>query len=329
MAFKMNPKSPALKSMSRYATPQAIKPAVTSPAKQTASQKKNLPEAIVKAIAAKSPAKQVGKDAGETAAFEKSKAIELRMEKKMEKATGNKKKQARIANRTNKKMARKVPRAKRRADNKGYDMENFDGTTTRLKGKNEKSSKSPAKQKNNTAKRKAEGVDPTKWVAGSTVNLVPSKKTLATRKITKPNNAVKKVVKKVVKKAVKKKVLKPTPFPTSSFGEDANFPTPPENKKKKPAKKNPNNRLGVHSVTSPAKQKVNRNDGVQVKEVPKVVGEEVKKATDFVGKEAKKVSKWGKKLFKKIGNIKLTKTKKEKLKKAEEKVSKLKTKTKQ
>ena len=221
MAFKMNPKSPALKSMGRYATPQAIKPAVTSPAKQTASQRKNLPEVIVKAIAAKSPAKQVGKDAGDTAAFEKSKAIELRMEKKMEKATGNKKKQARIANRTNKKMARKVPRAKRRADNKGYDMENFDGTTTRLKGKNEKSS------------------------------------------------------------------------------------------------------------NSPAKQKVNRDDGVQVKEVPKVVGEEVEKATKFVGKEAKKVSKWGKKLFKKIGNIKLTKTKKEKLKKAEEKVSKLKTKTKQ
>jgi hypothetical protein len=57
--------------------------------------------------------------------------------------------------------------------------------------------------------------------------------------------------------------------------------------------------------------------------VPKVVGEEVKKATDFVGKEAKKVSKWGKKLFKKIGNIKLTSTKKEKIKKAEEKLEKL------
>ena len=84
------------------------------------------------------------------------------------------------------------------------------------------------------------------------------------------------------------------------------------------------------AAKSPAKQaKVNRDDGVQVKEVPKVVGEEVEKATKFVGKEAKKVSKWGKKLFKKIGNIKLTKTKKEKLKKAEEKVSKLKTKTKQ
>tara|TARA_R110002050_G_scaffold171585_2_gene303675 strand:- start:11 stop:412 length:402 start_codon:yes stop_codon:yes gene_type:complete len=133
MAFKMNPKSPCLKSTGHYATPQAIKPAVTSPAKQTASQKKNLPEVIVKAIAAKSP----------------------------------------------------------------------------------------------------------------------------------------------------------------------------------------------------AKQKVNKDDGIQVKEVPKVVSEEVEKATKFVGKEAKKVGKWGKKLFKKIGNIKLTKTTKEKLEKAEEKVSKLKTKTKQ
>tara|TARA_R110001632_G_scaffold26942_4_gene72526 strand:- start:5565 stop:6191 length:627 start_codon:yes stop_codon:yes gene_type:complete len=65
MAFKMNPKSPCLKSTGHYATPQAIKPAVTSPTKQTSSQKKNLPEAIVKAIAAKSPAKQkVNKDDG-------------------------------------------------------------------------------------------------------------------------------------------------------------------------------------------------------------------------------------------------------------------------
>jgi predicted sugar kinase len=79
------------------------------------------------------------------------------------------------------------------------------------------------------------------------------------------------------------------------------------------------------AVTSPAKQKVNREDGVQVKEVPRVVEEEVKKAGKFVGKEAKKVGKW----FKKLGNISLTKTKKEKLKKAEEKVAKLKNKTKQ
>ena len=182
MAFKMNPKSPALKSMGRYATPQAIKPAVTS------------------------PAKQMGVDAGETAAFEKSKAIEERADAKMQKAKGNKNRQAQIIKNTRKKQAAQVPKAKKKAEQKGY--------------------------------------------------------------------------------------------------------------KKLPAK-------------SPAKQKVNRDDGVQVKEVPKVVGEEVEKATKFVGKEAKKVSKWGKKLFKKIGNIKLTKTKKEKLEKAEEKVSKLKTKTKQ
>ena len=188
MAFKMNPKSPALKSMGRYATPQAIKPAVTS------------------------PAKQMGVDPGETAAFEKSKAIELAAEEKMERAKGNKKKQAQIIKNTRKKQAAKVPKAKAKGNKEGY-----------------------------------------------------------------------------------------TPFGES---------------KKIPAK-------------SPAKQKVNRDDGVQVKEVPKVVGEEVEKATKFVGKEAKKVSKWGKKLFKKIGNIKLTKTKKEKLEKAEEKVSKLKTKTKQ
>jgi len=59
MAFKMNPKSPTLKSVGRYAAPRGIQQAAASPAKQTASQKKNLPEVIVKAIAAKSPAKQV------------------------------------------------------------------------------------------------------------------------------------------------------------------------------------------------------------------------------------------------------------------------------
>jgi hypothetical protein len=77
------------------------------------------------------------------------------------------------------------------------------------------------------------------------------------------------------------------------------------------------------SSNSPAKQKVNRDDGVQVKEVPKVVGEEVKKATDFVGKEGKKA--WGflKRTVKKIGNVKLTPTKKEKIKKAKEKLEKL------
>ena len=78
MAFKMNPKSPALKSMGRYATPQAIKPAVTS------------------------PAKQMGVDAGETAAFEKSKAIEERADAKMQKAKGNKNRQAQIIKNTRK-----------------------------------------------------------------------------------------------------------------------------------------------------------------------------------------------------------------------------------
>jgi hypothetical protein len=181
----------------------------------------------------------------------------------MEKATGNKKKQARIANRTNKKMARKVPRAKRRADNKGYDMENFDGTTTRLKGKNEKSSKSPAKiRKANSTKRNNQ---PT---AG-----VESKKT--------------------------SKFMRKAGTLASGGGQDRNV------------------------TRSPAKQKVNRDDGVQVKEVPKVVGEEVKKATDFVGKEGKKA--WGflKRTVKKIGNVKLTPTKKEKIKKAKEKLEKL------
>ena len=71
---------------------------------------------------------------------------------------------------------------------------------------------------------------------------------------------------------------------------------------------------------SPAKQKkVNRADGVQVKEVPKVVKEEV-------GKAKKKVGNFIKKVGKKVGNITLTKTKKEKIKKAQEKLKKLKRK---
>tara|TARA_R110002049_G_scaffold13190_2_gene57744 strand:+ start:3306 stop:3656 length:351 start_codon:yes stop_codon:yes gene_type:complete len=87
----------------------------------------------------------------------------------------------------------------------------------------------PLQQENNTAKRKAEGVDPTEE---------EFKKTLAPHKITKPNKAV-------------KKVLKPAPFPTSSFEKNlrprpVDLPTPPKNKKKKTVKKNPNNRLGVH-----------------------------------------------------------------------------------
>ena len=230
MAFKMNPKSPALKSMGHYATPQAIKPAVTS------------------------PAKQMGVDAGETAAFEKSKAIEERADAKMQKAKGNKNIQAQIIKNTRKKQAVQVPKAKKKAEQKGY---------------KKLPAKSPAKiRKANSTKRNNQ---PT---AG-----VESKKT--------------------------SKFMRKAGTLASGGGQDRNV------------------------TRSPAKQKVNRDDGVQVKEVPKVVGEEVEKATKFVGKEAKKVSKWGKKLFKKIGNIKLTKTKKEKLEKAEEKVSKLKTKTKQ
>ena len=248
MAFKMNPKSPALKSMGRYATPQAIKPAVTSPAKQTASQKKNLPEAIVKAIAAKSPAKQMGVDAGETAAFEKSKAIEERADAKMQKAKGNKNRQAQIIKNTRKKQAAQVPKAKKKAEQKGY---------------KKLPAKSPAKiRKANSTKRNNQ---PT---AG-----VESKKT--------------------------SKFMRKAGTLASGGGQDRNV------------------------TRSPAKQKVNRDDGVQVKEVPKVVGEEVKKATDFVGKEGKKA--WGflKRTVKKIGNVKLTPTKKEKIKKAKEKLEKL------
>jgi hypothetical protein len=248
MAFKMNPKSPALKSMGRYATPQAIKPAVTSPAKQTASQKKNLPEAIVKAIAAKSPAKQMGVDAGETAAFEKSKAIEERADAKMQKAKGNKNRQAQIIKNTRKKQAVQVPKAKKKAEQKGY---------------KKLPAKSPAKiRKANSTKRNNQ---PT---AG-----VESKKT--------------------------SKFMRKAGTLASGGGQDRNV------------------------TRSPAKQKVNRDDGVQVKEVPKVVGEEVKKATDFVGKEGKKA--WGflKRTVKKIGNVKLTPTKKEKIKKAKEKLEKL------
>jgi len=87
------------------------------------------------------------------------------------------------------------------------------------------------------------------------------------------------------------------------------------------------NKGKTKEVKSVAKQaKVNREDGVQVKEVPAVVGEEVKKAGKFVGKEAKKVGKFFKKLAKKVGNTTLTKTKKQKIKKKEEQLKKLKSK---
>ena len=119
--------------------------------KQLIGKQDMLPEglqAAIKASPAKkyghSPAKQLGKDAGETAAFEKSKEIENKFDSKIEKAAGNDKKIGRLNKRANNKMERKVPRAQKKADKKGYDMKNHDGTTTRLVGKDEKSS--PAKQ---------------------------------------------------------------------------------------------------------------------------------------------------------------------------------------
>ena len=67
-----------------------------------------------------SPAKQMGTDPGETAAFEESKRLELAADEKMERAKGNKKKQAEIAAKTNKKMGKKVPKAKAKGNKEGY-----------------------------------------------------------------------------------------------------------------------------------------------------------------------------------------------------------------
>ena len=67
-----------------------------------------------------SPAKQMGTDAGETAAFEESKRLELAADEKMERANGDKKKQAEIMAKTNKKMDKKVPAAKKKAEKEGY-----------------------------------------------------------------------------------------------------------------------------------------------------------------------------------------------------------------
>ena len=67
-----------------------------------------------------SPAKQMGTDAGETAAFEESKRLELAADEKMERAKGDKKKQAEIMAKTNKKMDKKVPAAKKKAEKEGY-----------------------------------------------------------------------------------------------------------------------------------------------------------------------------------------------------------------
>ena len=82
---------------------------------KTAQDQKN-----INSMQAISPAKQMGTDPGETAAFEKSKRIELAAEEKMERAKGNKKKQAKIAAKTNKKMGKKVPKAKAKGNKEGY-----------------------------------------------------------------------------------------------------------------------------------------------------------------------------------------------------------------
>ena len=64
--------------------------------------------------------KQMSIDAGETAAFEESKRLELLADERMERAKGDKKKQAKIKAETNKKMDKKVPEAKKKAEKGGY-----------------------------------------------------------------------------------------------------------------------------------------------------------------------------------------------------------------
>ena len=161
--FKMVGKSPLMKQLigKQSMLPEGLQAAIKaspakkyghSPAKQAEQEDTNshsTPKARemrreIRQAKKASPAKQLGKDAGETAAFEKSAQIEDKFNRKIEKAAGNDKKIAKLNKRANNKMARKVPRAQKRADKKGYDMNNFDGTTTRLVGKDEKSS--PAKQ---------------------------------------------------------------------------------------------------------------------------------------------------------------------------------------
>ena len=168
--FKMVGKSPLMKQLigKQSMLPEGLQAAIKaspakkyghSPAKQMEQDSSGATDAMtgkrkdrkarqdssgVKDVMTGSPAKQLGKDAGETAAFEKSAQIEDKFNSKIEKAAGNDKKIAKLNKRANNKMARKVPRAQKRADKKGYDMNNFDGTTTRLVGKDEKSS--PAKQ---------------------------------------------------------------------------------------------------------------------------------------------------------------------------------------
>lgn len=126
--------------------------------KQLIGKQDMLPEGLQSAIKA-SPAKKhdegrLGVDAGETAAFEKSKEVEHKFDRKIERAGGfgvpnedgssPSRRVNRLVKRSNKQLARKVPRAKKKADEKGYDMANMDGTTTFLKPKNQKAS--PAKQ---------------------------------------------------------------------------------------------------------------------------------------------------------------------------------------
>ena len=126
--------------------------------KQLIGKQDMLPEGLQSAIKA-SPAKKhdegrLGVDAGETAAFEKSKEVEHKFDRKIERAGGfgvpnedgssPSRRVNRLVKRSNKQLARKVPRAKKKADKKGYDMDNPDGTTTTLKGKNQKAS--PAKE---------------------------------------------------------------------------------------------------------------------------------------------------------------------------------------
>jgi len=65
-----------------------------------------------------SPVKQLGVDPAETAAFEKSKEIELKFDEKIEKAGDNKKKVKRLEDRANRQMKRKVPRAAKKAAKK-------------------------------------------------------------------------------------------------------------------------------------------------------------------------------------------------------------------
>tara|TARA_R110002124_G_scaffold96156_1_gene240563 strand:+ start:1936 stop:2751 length:816 start_codon:yes stop_codon:yes gene_type:complete len=62
----------------------------------------------------------------------------------------------------------------------------------------------------------------------------------------------------------------------------------------------------------PKKSKVNRADGIQVKEVPKVVGEELGKATKYVGKHLGKAAKWLSGKSKEAGNTTIVKPKNKK-----------------